>query len=200
MNLKKVEEKQCLLRITGYYDGPVDGIAGPATREATDRFISDLTYETGKLSGTNTPISGNDGKNNSEGQKVLVFSLATDGNKYLSKHFQVKEFACNDGSDVVLIDPILPVWAEALRTINGAFKPNSSYRTVSYNASIKDASPKSKHCMGIAMDVPAFKATPQELYDLALTLVGDKGGLGIYDWGIHIDNRRIKSRWDYRGK
>ena len=63
-----------------------------------------------------------------------------------------------------------------------------------------DASPKSKHCQGIAMDVPTVNATPEELYDLALTLVGDSGGLGIYPWGIHIDGRAIKSRWDYSGK
>lgn len=34
---------------------------------------------------------------------VKVYSLATDGDKYLTPHFQVKEFRCRDGSDVVLI-------------------------------------------------------------------------------------------------
>lgn len=132
--------------------------------------------------------------------QVMVFSLAADGEKYVSEHSQVKEYACNDGSDVVFIHAIQPVWFEAARTINGPFCPNSAYRTVSYNASIKDASPKSKHCMGIAMDIPAKNATPQELYDLFEDIMGESGGLGIYDWGIHVDYRPIKSRWDYRGK
>lgn len=183
-----VEDKQCLLRVTGHYKGPVDGRNGPQTKEAVKLLVADLGYVAETVQDNNLAAT-------SDGSMILVFSLAADGNKYLTEHFQVKEFACNDGSDVVLIDPILPVWAEALRTINGPFEPNSAYRTVSYNASIKDASPKSKHCMGIAMDVPKGKATPQQLYDLALTLVGDKGGVGLYSWGIHIDNRHIKSRW-----
>ena len=43
---------------------------------------------------------------------VKVYSLAADGDKYLTPHFQVKEFRCRDGSDVVLIHEQLP-WATA---------------------------------------------------------------------------------------
>ena len=174
-----------------YYEGPIDGVDGPGTQAGAERFLEEYGFQVQVVTGELEPA-------NTEGLSVMVFSLAEDGDKLLSPHFRVREFACNDGSDVVLIHPLLPVWAEALRTINGAFKPNSAYRTVSYNASIPDASPKSKHCWGISMDVPAVNATPEELFDLALTLVGDSGGLGLYDWGIHIDCRPIKSRWDYR--
>jgi peptidoglycan hydrolase-like protein with peptidoglycan-binding domain len=197
--MEKIKRRQKLLSLLQgadgrfYYDGPIDGIDGPGTQAGAKRFLEDYGFQVqAVVEAPQAPAA--------DVLTVMVFSLAADGDKFVSPHFRVREFACNDGSDVVLIHPILPVWAEALRTINGAFKPNSSYRTVSYNASIKDASPKSKHCQGIAMDVPAVNATPEELYDLALTLVGDSGGLGIYPWGIHMDCRLIKSRWDYRGK
>jgi peptidoglycan hydrolase-like protein with peptidoglycan-binding domain len=197
--MEKIKRRQRLLSFLQgadgrfYYDGPIDGIDGPKTQKGAERFLEDYGFQVqAVVEAPQAPAA--------DVLTVMVFSLAADGDKFVSPHFRVREFACNDGSDVVLIHPILPVWAEALRTINGAFKPNSAYRTVSYNASIPDASPKSKHCQGIAMDVPAVNATPEELYDLALTLVGDSGGLGIYPWGIHIDCRAIKSRWDYRGK
>ena len=197
--MEKVKKRQRLLSLLSdnqgrfYYTGAIDGKDGPMTKDGARRFLEDYGFE------VETVVDLGDAPT-IDGNAVMVFSLAADGDKLVSPHFRVREFACKDGSDVVLIHPLLPVWAEALRTINGAFEPTSSYRTVSYNASIKDASPKSKHCQGIAMDVPAVKATPEELYDLALTLVGESGGLGIYPWGIHMDCRKIKSRWDYRGK
>lgn len=194
--MEKIKRRQTLLSLlsdaegTFYYSGAIDGIDGPKTQEGAQRFLADYGFQIQTVTdATDAPAA--------EGLSVMVFSLAEDGDKMVSPHFRVREFACKDGSDVVLIHPLLPVWAEALRTINGAFKPNSAYRTVSYNATIPDASPKSKHCQGIAMDVPARNATPQQLYDFALTLVGDAGGLGIYPWGIHIDCRTIKSRWKY---
>ncbi len=197
--MEKVKKRQRLLSLLSdnqgrfYYTGAIDGKDGPMTKDGARRFLEDYGFE------VETVVDLGDAPT-IDGNAVMVFSLAADGDKLVSPHFRVREFACNDGSDVVLIHPLLPVWAEALRTINGAFEPTSSYRTVSYNASIKDASPKSKHCHGIAMDVPAVKATPEELYDLALTLVGESGGLGIYPWGIHMDARPDKSRWDYRKK
>ena len=198
--MEKTKKRQCLLAILTdqegkpYYEGNLDGIDGPGTQAGTEKFLKDYGFQVQAVAGELQPTG-------TEGLSVMVFSLAADGDKLVSPHFRVREFACNDGSDVVLIHPILPVWAEALRTINGAFSPRydgSAYRTVSYNATLDGASPKSKHCQGIAMDVHAKNATVQELYDLGLTLVGDTGGLGLYDWGIHIDCRTIKSRWDYR--
>ena len=132
---------------------------------------------------------------------VLVFSLAADGGKKLSEHFTVREFACNDGTDPVFIHPILPVWAEAARRINGPFRPNSAYRTVAYNATPQVGGAKlSLHCRGLAMDIPKGDATPEELYALFEDIMGESGGLGIYDWGIHVDPRPVKSRWDERSK
>lgn len=197
--MEKIKRRQRLLAFLQgedgrfYYDGPIDGIDGPGTQEGAERFLKEYGFTADQIQ-IQTPEIGTE----LPGNAVLVFSLREDGNKYISEHFQVKEFACNDGSDVVFIHPILPVWAEELRKINGAFNPKnegSAYRTVSYNASIKGAAAYSRHCWGFAMDIPAKNATPEELYAAADVMMGNTGGLGLYPWGIHVDPRPVKSRW-----
>ena len=88
---------------------------------------------------------------------VKVYSLAADGDKYLTPHFQVKEFRCRDGSDVVLIHEQLPWDLEAIRyqasQEHGKGKEipliiNSGYRTVAYNSTLKNASKHSQHLYG----------------------------------------------------
>ena len=179
-----------------YYNDKLDGIWGPKSQAAAERFLADFGVAKETATESNTAME-------TPGNAVLVFSLKDDGNKNLSEHFKVREFACNDGSDVVFIHPILPTWCEEMRKINGPFSPKtegSAYRTVSYNASIDGAASYSRHCWGIAVDIPAKNATPEELYALAEQIMGDTGGLGIYDWGIHMDPRPVKSRWDSRKK
>jgi hypothetical protein len=121
------------------------------------------------------------------GTYVRVYSLAEDGEKYLTPHFQVKEFACKDGSDPVFIHDTIPAWCETARVINGPFEPNSTYRTVSHNAK-KDVGgeERSYHLYGLAVDIPAKDATPQQLYDFFEDLLGDSCELGIYSWGVHV--------------
>jgi len=195
--MEKTKKRQRLLAFLTdwegkpYYEGSIDGIDGPGTRAGAEKFLEEYGFRVEAVSDPDTTpeIPGN---------AVLVFSLAADGGKKLSEHFSVREFACNDGSDVVFIHPILPVWAEELRKINGPFSPKnegSAYRTVSYNASIKGAAANSPHCWGFAMDVPAKNATPEQLYAAAEKFMGNTGGLGLYSWGIHVDTRPVKSRW-----
>lgn len=176
------------------YSGPIDGEIGTMTVAGVSRLHKLLGLEK-PLKGPEKP--GADLPDNA----VLVFSLREDGEKQLSEHFKVREFACNDGSDVVFIHPKMPDMCEELRKLIGSFSPNrnSAYRTVSYNASIDGAAAYSKHCWGIAMDVPAQNnVTPEELYAYADALLEGKGGLGIYSWGIHVDFRAVPARFDYR--
>lgn len=198
--MNKIKKRQRLLAFLSdaegrfYYDGPLDGKEGPKTKDGAVRFLNDYGFA------VEPSVNFNETTELSE-NSVMVFSMAEDANKKVSAHFSVREFACNDGTDPVFIHPILPVWAESARTINGAFRPNSAYRTVAYNATPEvDGSKFSMHCRGLAIDIPAVKATPKELYDLFEGIMGNAGGLGIYDWGVHVDCRKSKSRWDYRGK
>lgn len=179
-----------------YYGGSIDGAAGTLTKAALGRLAKDwglIPAEPVK------PDVSNSDTAEMPGNDVMVFFLPQDGEKYVSEHFKVKEFACHDGSPVVLIHRKLPDACETARTINGAFSPTSSYRHPAYNASIGGAK-NSRHMYGDAVDIPAVKATPEELYALMDPYVGDQGGVGIYDWGVHVDFRGTKARWDSRTK
>ena len=84
---------------------------------------------------------------------VKTFSLAADGNKRLSDHFRVNEFACKDGSDRILISEELVGMLERLRGKLGcSININSGYRTESHNRKV-GGSETSKHCLGLAADV-----------------------------------------------
>lgn len=130
---------------------------------------------------------------------VKVYSLASEGAKQIAPHFKVREFACSDGSDVVFVSTSLVDILEAIRVHFG--RPvtiTSGYRTVSYNASLKNSSKKSQHCNGLAADIQVEGHTPLEVYNYACSLLGDHGGVGIYNTFVHVDVRAVKSRFDYR--
>ena len=132
---------------------------------------------------------------------VKVYSLKAEGSRQITDHFRVYEFACKDGSDPVFISQPLAELLENIRVHFG--KPvhiNSGYRTVSFNASLKNSSKKSQHCNGLAADIRVEGHTPVEVYNYACQLLGDHGGVGIYDTFVHVDVRAKKSRFDYRKK
>ena len=130
---------------------------------------------------------------------VKVYSLAAEGAKQITPHFKVREFACSDGSDVVFVAPSLVDILEAIRVHFGRpVTVTSGYRTVSYNASIKNSSKKSQHCNGLAADIKVEGHTPLEVYNYTCSLLGDHGGVGIYNTFVHVDVRASKSRFDYR--
>ena len=130
---------------------------------------------------------------------VKVYSLAAEGGRQVTPHFKVREFACSDGSDVVFVATSLVDILEAIRVHFG--RPvtiTSGYRTVSYNAGLKNSSKKSQHCNGLAADIKVEGHTPKEVYDYTCSLLGDHGGVGIYNTFVHVDVRAVKSRFDYR--
>ena len=130
---------------------------------------------------------------------VKVYSLAAEGAKQITPHFKVREFACSDGSDVVFVATSLVDILEAIRVHFGRpVTVTSGYRTVSYNAGLKNSSKKSQHCNGLAADIKVEGHTPKEVYDYACSLLGDHGGVGIYNTFVHVDVRASKSRFDYR--
>lgn len=127
---------------------------------------------------------------------VNVYSLAAESERQITPHFKVREFACSDGSDPVFISQPLAELLENIRVHFGAaVHIHSGYRTVSFNARLKNSSKKSQHCNGLAADLHVDGHTHQEVYNYACQLLGDHGGVGLYSWGVHIDVRANKSRW-----
>lgn len=130
------------------------------------------------------------------GAAVKAYSLAKDGEKKLSANFKVKEFACEDGSDVVFISDGLVQVLQAIRSHFGrTTNVNSGYRTQSHNKKVGGAE-YSQHLYGLAADIEVKGIKPKTVAAYAETLLPNMGGIGIYSWGVHIDVRKTKSRWN----
>lgn len=134
-----------------------------------------------------------------EGEKPMVeinaYSKTKDGGKKLSTHFKVKEFACKDGSDAVLVAPRLVMVLQTIRDHFGtAVTINSGYRTPQYNAKVGGVA-HSQHCYGTAADITVKGQTPAAVAAYARELMPDWGGVGVYDSFCHIDVREAKADW-----
>lgn len=127
------------------------------------------------------------------GRKVS-YSLRKEGEAYLSPDFQVKEFACHDGSDNVTVNLRLVHVLQRVRDHFG--KPviiNSAYRTKEYNAKVGGAA-ASQHLLGAAADISIQGVAPSVVADYAETIL-PTGGIGRYGTFTHIDVRDGKARW-----
>lgn len=125
---------------------------------------------------------------------VNCYNAVSDGSRYLAPHFQVREFASKDGTRAVFVHPLIPEVCELVRQKNGAFTPNSTYRTVAHNISVGGVA-NSLHIFGKAVDIPAIKMTAQEMYNYLCELYPDSMEIGIYSWGCHFGVSPTKSRF-----
>ena len=118
---------------------------------------------------------------------VREFSVSADGDDYLSENFKVREFACHDGSDYVLIDLDLVDYLQQIRDHFGSpVTINSGYRSPSYNESVGGAS-RSYHVRGQAADIVVSGVSPSEVAAYAETL--GMHGIGLYSSFTHVDTR-----------
>ena len=128
---------------------------------------------------------------------MLTYSYKDATEKRLSPHFRVKEFhSKDDPSDLVKVEERLLYLLENIRNCVG--KPvhiNSGYRSPEYNATLKNASPRSQHCNGKAADIWVEGVTPKQIADIAECYLGSSGGIGIYKTFTHVDVRTSCARW-----
>ena len=128
---------------------------------------------------------------------IKEFSLKKSGDMNLSANFKVKEFACRDGADKVLIDVDLVAKLQDLRTyLNKPVTITSGYRTESYNKQCGGAE-NSYHLKGQAVDIYCTGVKP-----IVIALWAEfngLGGIGLYldrtQEFVHIDTRQNKYRW-----
>lgn len=124
----------------------------------------------------------------------------------ITKNFGLREIACNDKDNTLLISPQLVDHAQRLQRFrdwfNRPMQVNSWYRTQAYNKQI-GGEPNSQHCLGVATDV----ALPDEYYkmdkkrqqeflenikakwQLMCQTDGLRGGVGWYVNFVHLDSR-----------
>lgn len=122
---------------------------------------------------------------------VQQFSKSRDGAKQISENFKVKEFACKDNSDKILIDvTFVQTHLQDIRTHFG--KPvnvNSGYRTLAYNNRVGGAK-NSYHTKGRAFDISIKGITPQEIAKYAESI--GVPGIIQYNTFVHVDSRDNK--------
>ena len=129
---------------------------------------------------------------------VKTYSVKKDGSTYLSDNFKVKEFACNDGSDTVLISDELVSLLQKIRDHFGvAVTINSGYRTSTYNKKVGGVS-NSQHVKGTAADIVVKGVDPLTVGQYVEYIMPDHGGIGVYQTFTHVDVRTSRSRWDQR--
>lgn len=133
---------------------------------------------------------------------LRCYSLAKEGEAFLSKNFRVREFACRDRSDPVFIEEELVALLQAIRDyFEQPVRLSSGYRTPAYNSTLKNAARYSQHLYGKAADIQVDNTSVEAVAAYAEELMPTHGGIGRYPtnthrkgW-VHIDTRPSRSRW-----
>lgn len=174
-------QKQGILAITMdengefYYNDKLDGKWGPKSQAAAERFLRDFTGATAED------------------------SAEVDSWKEI-QYFRPEEFKCKCGKHCdgypTEIDMTMVRYADAIRKRLGApLIVNSGLRCKQHNANVGGVA-NSQHVLGTACDLGApAGVTPEKMASIAEEVIGNTGGIGIYSWGIHIDDRTTKARW-----
>lgn len=182
-----VESLQRYLWGKGYYIGETDGIFGDMMERAVELYQYDAGLKADGIAGGKTwEKVGEDPE-----LGIGVFSCGKDGNKKISPSFSVKEFACKDKSDKVLVDVVFV--KGKIQNIRDHFgvpvTVNSGYRTSAYNKKIRGAS-SSYHLYGRAFDIAVKGHTPEEVAKYAQTI--GINGIIQYNGFVHLDSRPKK--------
>lgn len=200
------KQRQNLLQYLGYYDGIPDGAWGPKSQAACLAFQQDF----GGIA--------QDGFGGPETDAALKHAVslgflkredATDTNVSSNtfwdeiEFFTREEFRCQCGGKYCNGFPNEPHeatvrFADAIRRrVGKPLRVNSGLRCPTWN-SIQGGVANSNHMTGGAVDLGCPDGvTPAEMKQAAEEVMGNTGGIGIYNWGIHIDDG-VYSRWDER--
>jgi uncharacterized protein YcbK (DUF882 family) len=109
-----------------------------------------------------------------------------------AEYFALREFACGDGTPVVLLHPALVHHLDRLRDECGVTRVTSGFRTGAYNDRVGGVD-DSRHIYGMAADVRV-----QGLPPTAVARWGTDhgfGGVGLYDRFVHVDVWGNGRRW-----
>ena len=216
-----LKQKQALLAYLGYYDGPLDGLWGEKSQNATEAFQCDfggisvdgicgektekaLRHSVAygmpekKSGSTDYTADHTNVQNNNTGNSTDI-NTGTVWDEI--KYFKKQEFACKCGKYCngypVDIDMNMVKIADEIRSrIGKPIRINSGIRCKIHNANVGGVS-NSQHLFGNAADLGCpIGCTPTQMASIAEEIMGNTGGIGTYSWGIHIDTRSAKSRWN----
>lgn len=197
-----IKQQQHLLGYLGYYNGQIDGQWGRMSTEACRAFQSDYGLTPDGICGTMT-------------QKMMIGAIAGTAVKVERpaeeevppgwwkdiRYFTRDEFKCKcgkycDGYPAEIDMNMVKIADEIRARIGKPITINSGLRCKTHNAIVGGVS-NSQHLYGNAADLGCPSGcTPAQMASIAEEIMGDTGGIGTYSWGIHIDTRSAKSRWN----
>ena len=206
-----VKQIQCLLTYLGYDPGGIDGENGRNTIAAVKRFQSDygLTADgdagaatqkmlTGAVAGTavkmEKPVDTME-----SGEKTGTF---WDEITYFARaecHCKCGGRYCN-GYPAVMSEETMRLADEIRRRAGVPLNVNSALRCKRHNAEVGGVW-NSLHLTGQAIDLAPIGGNNsttrmQEIAEqVQVEKMPGRGGLGRYDWGVHVDNGKY-SRWN----
>lgn len=201
-----IKQIQLLLTYLGYDPGDIDGANGKNTIAAVRRFQADygLTADGDPGAATQKMLIGA-----VAGTAVKVDKPADPGTPETGtfwddiEYFTRAEFKCQCGGRYCNGYPVEPAeetvrMADEVRRRAGVpLTVNSGIRCKQHNAEVGGVS-NSLHTTGQAVDLGGNIA-PAKLHQIAQQVQAEKipgkGGLGLYSWGVHIDNGKY-SRWN----
>lgn len=206
-----VKQQQCLLAYLGYYTGQIDGQWGSLSTAACRAFQADYGLTADGICGAMT-------------QKMLVAAVAgtaakverpaeaeqeaTDKPKTGTwwddiRYFTRDEFRCQCNGKYCNGFPVEPE-EKMVRTVDEIRRRlgipigivtsgGSGVRCPTHNAEVGGVY-NSEHLYGRAADLHS-SASPAKMKAVAEEVMGNTGGIGLYDWGIHVDTGKY-SRWN----
>ena len=198
-----LKQKQALLAYLGYYDGPLDGLWGEKSQRATIDFQRAYMAQedVDGIFGAATEKRILDVIATRE-EQVVKENLTDTADGWASiRYFKKSEFACKcgkycDGYPAEIDMNMVKIADEIRARIWKPISINSGLRCKTHNANVGGVS-NSQHLLGKAADLGCPSGcTPAQMASIAEEIMVDTGGIGTYPWGIHIDTRSTKSRWN----
>lgn len=200
------KQRQCLLFYLGYYDGNIDGAWGTLSKTATKTFQKDYGLTADGVCGAETEKALKHAVANGMPVKKAESATTATTNKSGTfwdeiKYFKRTEFKCTCGGKYCNGFPVEPdeqlvrILDKVREKYGKPFSPNSAIRCKKRNAEVGGVS-NSQHLDGIAADISVPGVAPKTVAAYLETLLPNTGGIGIYNWGVHVDTRKTKSRWN----
>lgn len=196
-----VKQTQNLLAYLGYYTGNIDGDWGPQSQKATEAFQRDYQLTVGAFDDSTSQRIREviaSGETPQSPQDELTGTFWDD-----IEYFTREEFRCQCGGKYCNGFPAEPE-EKLVRTVDEIRRRlgvpvsivdagGSGVRCEVHNAAVGGVY-NSEHLYGKAADLHS-SASPARMKAVAEEVMGQSGGIGLYDWGIHVDTGKY-SRWN----
>jgi uncharacterized protein YcbK (DUF882 family) len=115
---------------------------------------------------------------------------------YLTDNFTFEELKCRGqgccGGSAPMDSVLLKALQDFRDEVNIPIIPLSGFRCLAYNSTIPDSSPTSYHTQGRAVDIPLLPGYTQDKMSSIARRIPTIGGIGLYQWGIHIDTGPVR--------